>query len=191
VDGASITTIDRAGMRALVGASDDRYRSLDDLELALGEGPCAERFDTGAAVLVPDLTEGHGRWSVFAGEAIGRGVRAVFAVPVGADAVMVLYRGEPGMLSDQELIDTYLLASVAAEIPAQSAVGLDWPHRSVPSDHNARIYVASGVVAEHHGVHPDVAIKQLRAYAYSHGRSLHEVANEVVEGLNRLDDPLP
>lgn len=185
-DSASVTIFDDSGFQALLGCSDQRSQELVELESTLGQGPCRERFETGAAVLIADLGADGSAWPAYAAEALRQRVRALFAIPVGPDAVMALYRDTPGMITNRQLADTHLLVSAAAELPAHDMTALDWPEAKRPRDRHAKIYTASRAVAEQLGLQPDQALSLLREYATTHDRALYDVANEVLFGFLQL-----
>src|SRR4029079_2577806 len=75
-----VTMVTRGGQSVTAHASDERARSVEDLQHTLGEGPGVAASESGAAVLVPDLRNGadhgHSRWPVFTRDAVDLGVLA-------------------------------------------------------------------------------------------------------------------
>ncbi|MEV5463642.1 GAF domain-containing protein, partial [Streptomyces cellulosae] len=90
VTGASVS-LRSEGMPVQLGASSVEAARLAHIQATLGDGPCQSALQDGAPVLACDLTTGPdaGRWPVFAQQATAAGVRAVYAVPLGNDAVCV------------------------------------------------------------------------------------------------------
>jgi GAF domain-containing protein len=102
------------------GAESTRVAVVQDLQLALGEGPCVDAWMSGEVVLEPDLADpAVVRWLAFAQAGVEAGVRAVFAVPLRLGAagigVLVLYRDCVGVLSADELAYGLVLADVALQ----------------------------------------------------------------------------
>jgi hypothetical protein len=65
---------------------------IEQLQYALGEGPCIDAYHQDRPVLEPDLAEPtRPRWLAFTGPAIEAGVRAIFGFPlqVGAGRIVV------------------------------------------------------------------------------------------------------
>ncbi|WP_445524675.1 GAF domain-containing protein [Streptomyces cyslabdanicus] len=79
------------GMPVRMGASDAAAARLAEIQATLGDGPSLYAAQAGAPVLASDLTADRAarRWPVFAQQAAEAGVRAVYSVPLGDDAVCV------------------------------------------------------------------------------------------------------
>ena len=191
VTGAGIAMLTEVGHRGVVCATDDVSATIEDLQLTLGEGPCVDASVSGTPVLLADLGGSSDvaveRWPAFMEGAVGAGVRAVFALPLRIGAISVgvldLYRDRPGELSAQEL---------AAALMAADAAALALLHLNVDDadaftdDHAARasyqmqVHQATGMVLAQTGVTIDQAFLMLRARAFADGRSLADVAADVV-----------
>ena len=172
----------------LAGAG--RHSSMiTDLQFELGEGPCLEAFASGTPVLLPDLGDGAARWPVFAAAAAAPGVRAEFCFPLGVGAncigVFDLCRDEPGMLSDEQLAD----ALVAADIARDALLYLPDPpgHPGVAALLDMAgmdrivVHQATGMIAAQLDATPVDALARLRATAFQSGRSIYDIAQDVVE----------
>jgi hypothetical protein len=197
--GAGLTVMTDGGVRGVAAASDAASERIDELEFALGEGPCMEAFASRRPVLEADLAGGGmARWPLYAPAAHDHGVRAAFAFPLQIGAarlgVLDLHRTLPGPLSGQELAQALSFAHVAttllldAQEDAQEGAadhGLD-----EALAYRFELHQAQGMVMVQLGVSLAAALAVLRAYAYSHDRSLPVVACDVVAGALRLDrDP--
>jgi hypothetical protein len=178
---------------------------LSELQLTLGEGPCQDVLASAAPVLAADLGDAEfiRRWPAFTPEARGQGAAAIFAFPliVGAirAGVMALYRGSAGPLSRGQLGDLLILADAATLLLLDAADG----DRAVydgygdggwldgqPPDlalHRAVVDQATGMLTVQLGVPIAEAFARLRAYAYSEGRRLADVAGDIVARRLRLD----
>jgi hypothetical protein len=208
VSGAGLIAMTQAGTVHVICVTDAASERLADIELTLGEGPCADTAAFGGPVLASDLADDDimSRWPVFSPAAREAGVAAVFAFPLQIGAiragVLELYRRKPGPLSTRALGDALLFADTATLLlldgqgsasgsasgsagdadggtgPGGLPIGL-WRRR-------AEIDQATGMLTEQLGVRIDEAFIRLRAHAYAHDRRLAEVAREIVTGRLRL-----
>jgi GAF domain-containing protein len=198
--GAGLSVMTDGGVRGLAAASDGSSERIDELEFALGEGPCLEAFVSRRPVLEPDLADGGmSRWPLYAAAAYNEGLRAAFAFPLQIGAarlgVLDLHRREPGPLSAEELTQALSFADVATTLllnaqkeapPGAAADGLDEAMAS-----HYQLHQAQGMVMVQVGVSLAAALALLRAYAYSHDCHLDDVARDVVTRSLRLDEDPP
>jgi len=163
--------------------------TITELQFQLGEGPCLEACASGVPVLLPDLAvDGAARWPVFT-VAAPPGVRAEFCFPLGVETrcigVFDLYRDEPGMLSDDHLAD----ARVAADIARDALLYLQEPPGhpglaallEVVGMDRIVVHQATGMIAAQLDETPPAALARLRAAAFESGRSIYDIAQDVVE----------
>lgn len=195
--GAGLSVMTDGGVRGLAAASDAASERIDELEFALGEGPCLEAFVSRRPVLEADLAGGGmTRWPLYAAAARNEGVRAAFAFPLQIGAtrlgVLDLQRTAAGPLSSDELTRALSFADVATTMllngqddapPGATADGLD-----EALSYHYQLHQAQGMVMVQVGVSLAAALALLRAYAYSHDRQLDEVARDVVARNLRLDE---
>ncbi|MFJ1651863.1 GAF and ANTAR domain-containing protein [Streptomyces sp. NPDC088337] len=205
VTGASVS-LRGNGMPVRMGASDPAAARLAEIQATLGDGPSLYAAQAGAPVLASDLTAGRDarRWPVFAQQAAEAGVRAVYSVPLGDDAVCVgtldLYGDAPHELSGRELHTARLVAGVmtlalmslpldeddeAAE-DDDAAVEASW--LSVVAAEQDEVYQAIGMIMAQLGVGADEALALLRAHAFAEGRTALDVAHEVITHRMRFDE---
>ena len=168
---------------------------ITDLQFELGEGPCLEAFASGSPVLLPDLADGAARWPVFTAAAARPGARAEFCFPLGVGGTCIgvfdLYRGAPGMLSEDQLAD----ALVAADIARDALLYLQDPpgHPGVAALLDMAgmdrivVHQATGMIAVQLDATPADALARLRAAAFQSGRSIYDIAQDVVERRVRFD----
>jgi hypothetical protein len=189
----------------VIFVTDPVCERLSELQLTLGEGPCHDVLASASPVLAGDLgdTDSSRRWPAFTPEALGQGAGAMFAFPliVGAirAGVMALYRGSAGPLTRGQLGDLLILADAATLLlldavdgdPAAAGGYGDggWQDGQPPdlALHRAVIDQATGMLTEQLGVPVAEAFARLRAYAYSAGRRLADVASDIVARRLRLD----
>jgi hypothetical protein len=201
VTGAAISVMTAGGHRGVLFATDDIARSLEDVTFTLGEGPGTAAFETGRAVLVPDLDDPGGqltgKWPAFAGRAGELGVRAVFAFPVQLGAAslgaLTAYRLKPGILDGDDLATAVRLADQAAVAVLDIIVGVGDHGSSDPSDptaaefYRSEVYQAAGMITVQLGVTIEVAMMRLRSHAFVTDRSIADVARDIVRRVLRLE----
>ena len=201
VDGAAVSVMVEPGQREVVYASDPVSSALAELQFSLGEGPCFEAYVIGGPVLVPDLAAGlPPAWPMFAAEAAGYPVAALFTFPVQIGAVRVAtldtYRATPGSLSAEELSIALQVADIAALALSGLLSGgvhwLDGDGRWMEGSgmRHREVHQATGILIAQLDLPASAALARLRAYAFGHGRPLLQVAADIVAGRLRLDgDP--
>jgi hypothetical protein len=201
--GASITMMDGGQGQEPVCATDSGAARIDELQFSLGDGPCVEAFTTGRAVLVPDITDpAEGRWPVFAAAAADTGARGMFVFPlhVGAAKIGVLdcYRDAPGSLSDHDLSGALRAADAAIwtllDRVDGRTTGEGDPNGSAADEQldgstlaRAEVHQATGMLIAQAALDATTALALLRGVAFSAGRSIADVAGEVVARRLRLD----
>jgi len=177
--------------------TDQVSATVEDLQFALGEGPCLDAHLDDRPVLEPDLAApARLRWPAFTAPAVEAGVRAVFGFPLQLGAVRLgalnLYRDRPGPLSDDQHADTLMLAGLAAHAVILTQAGAP-PGRladelAATADFHIVVHQASGMVSVQLGVDVSEALVRLRAYAFGHELVLRDVAHDVVARRLRFTD---
>ena len=194
--GAGIMLMSDDVPRGAVCTTDDVSALIEDLQFALGEGPCVDAFRNDAPVMAPDLAgSADPRWLAFAGPAVEAGARAVFGFPLQLGAVRLgalnLYRSRPGPLTDDQHADALVMAEVATQAllvmqadarPGRLAAALE-----AGSDFQHVVHQASGMVSAQLDISVGQALIRLRAHAFGNDRSLTEVAQDVVARRLRFD----
>lgn len=193
VDGASISVMGTAGRQTTIAATDSLAARLEELQFDLAEGPHWQAIAENRAVLAADLDSSDGdAWPVFAAAAVRAGGRAAFSFPLRLGAVVIgtvdLYRMRPGEL-DRPSVET---AQMLAEAATMAAAGLAIrsarePEQAEPDAPALRreVHQAVGMIIVQLDVPATDAFARLRAHAFAAGRSVHDVALDVVGG--RLD----
>jgi hypothetical protein len=133
------------------------------------------------------------RWPVFADAALEAGARAVFALPLQIGAispgVLGLYADVPTVLDAEELADALAFADLATLLLLDARIDETGAQAGAPSpDHGfedlggyrAEIDQAGGILTVQLELGIDEAFVRLRAYAYTQGRRLADVATDVV-----------
>jgi GAF domain len=201
---AEVTAVSGAGVMLMPGdtaqgslcTTDEVSALIEQLQFALGEGPCLDAFHHDRPVLEPDLVHPvTARWLAFSSPAIEAGVRGIFGFPLRVGAVRLgalnLYCDQPTMLTDEQHADALVMADVVAQVvlalqadapPGKLAVALE-----TGADFQYVVHQASGMVAAQLDVSVGHALIQLKAYAFGNGRPLDEVAEDVVSRKLRFD----
>jgi hypothetical protein len=168
---------------------------IEQLQYALGEGPCVDAYRQDWPVLEPDLANPDTtRWPAFAPPAVEAGVRAVFGFPLQVGAARLgalnLCRDRPGPLSDDQHADALVMAGIAARtvlvLQAGAPPGELAAELEEGSDFHYAVHQAAGMVAAQLDVSVAQALVRLRAYAFGNDRPLTEVAKDVVGGTLRF-----
>ncbi len=190
-DGASVALSSNGQGLSPVWASDPTAQALEEGQITLGEGPCLDAVATGLPVLVEDLRSPRGTplaWPAFVRDVTALEVRGVFAFPLQMGAIALgsleLYRREAGDLSAPELAAALnsadLLCGVLLGLGASPDASDVVPH------YRLVVHQAAGMITVQLDVAIDEAMMRLRARAYSEGRSINEVAADVVGGSLRF-----
>lgn len=197
ISGASVSVLSGQIGQATLCSSSTIAARLDELQFDLGEGPCWEALATRKPVLTSDLQSGsHGAWPVFAEAArsdrIAANVGSMFAFPLVVGSLEIgaidLYTLQPGELSQAEVSDASALAGIAAwqvlrrilDDQADELANVDTSYTS-----RREVHQATGMVLVQLGVSAADAELLLRAHAFANGRSVSDVAMDVV--ARRLD----
>ncbi len=197
VAGAAVSVMTAGGHRGTVYASDVVAAVLEDLHFGLGEGPGVDAFRDREPVLVADLADADGaasaRWPAFTPAALKAGVHAVYVIPllIGAAelGVLVLYREVAGGLDGPQraravrLADaaTFALLDLHGGVSARRSDDVNGDLWGVDGAFfRAEVYQAAGMVMVQLGVSIEAALARLRGYAFADGRSVLEVARDIV-----------
>jgi GAF domain-containing protein/ANTAR domain-containing protein len=194
--GAALMTVDGPS-GVVLAATGERARQLEELQFALGEGPCVEASGGGRPVLEPDLvTAGSPRWPRFGAAVLEAGVRAVFAFPLRVGGIRVgvldLHRDTPGPLSTPDLVEALAFADAATVVVLhlQDHDGDDGAGSPLtgPIDGRAEVHQATGMITIQLGISLAEALLRIRAHAYASGRTVSAVAADVVSRRLRFVD---
>lgn len=193
ITGAAISTIGVPFGSETVCASDARAARLDELQFDLGEGPSWDSLSTRNPVLVSDIrSAARPAWPALL-KAIGDlEVRAVYAFPMVVGSLNIgavdLYSMNPGGLTEAQVLDAVTLAGVAARQVLRRALSAQ-AQQSNPGDddgHSRRVvHQATGIVLAQLDVSATDALLIIHGHAFSNGRTVKDVAADVV--TRRLD----
>lgn len=197
LSGAGITVMAGDVNQGSLGASDDVSRVIEELQFALGEGPCIDAHLYERPVLEPDLlAPARARWPAFSPLVLDAGGRAVFAFPLRLGAVRLgaldLYRDRPGRLTDDQHADALVMADVVTEtvllMQSQAPAGLLAAALADGADLHSVVHQATGMVAAQLDVSVGEALIRLKGFAFGNGRVLEDVARDVLARDIRFGD---
>lgn len=195
-DGLALTVSLPGTLRAVIGASSDTARLLEQAQLTVAEGPCTVAAWSGKPVFCADLADpAETRWSMLVRYVAELPVRAVTAVPLvlngglsGGRTMGSLdaYSTRPHGLDHLDLDRLVGLSAVlsaaalrlrAPEAEAAGEAGKPWEG----------VHQATGMVIAALGLTALDALDRLRARAFCEGRLLTEIAADVVSGAQPAD----
>jgi GAF domain-containing protein len=192
VDGTGLTLTSEDGQPRWVAVSDAAMQLLEEVQHDFGEGPCLAAFADDRVVAVQDLRS-ELVWDRIAVVVRQLQVRGVLSVPVRlADqpvGTLNVYATQPRAWSPAEVQALGAFAIVTAEL-VRAAVELANHQVEVAQLRQAltsRVWIeqAKGMVAATQGVTLDQAFQQIRGRARSSSRKLAEVAQEVIQEVQR------
>ncbi len=131
-------------------------------------------------------SDGAGRWPAFAAAA---GDLHAFPARIGAIRVggLLVHHDRADALDHERLTDARVFAEVCSTLMVDNQAGLDsdavavtgWPTRAV-------VHQATGMLSVQLATSLPSALARLRAYAWTEGKLLEDVARDVVERRLRL-----
>ncbi len=187
--GAGITLLGSGTDRGPMCSSDETTRELEELQFTLGQGPCADVFDTGRPVLEPDLVGRPAtRWTVFAGPAMDAGVVSVFSFPLQVGAArlgaLTFYQDRARALTSDDHADAVVLSEVVTRtilaLQAELSADAFLAGLAEEGSYHAVVHQASGMVSAQLEVSVAEALVRLRAHAFAVGTTVSDVAEDVV-----------
>jgi hypothetical protein len=198
VAGASLSVMSGAVGQSTVSSSNAVAARLDELQFDLGEGPCWQALSTRRPALTSNLhSSDTNAWPVFAhavrSDRVASDVSAIFAFPLTVGSLDIgavdLYSTTPVDLTREQIAGATSLAEVAAwqvlrrvlSEQDMDAIG----ELSTARSSRREVHQATGMVLAQLSVSAEDAALLLRAHAFASGRSVREVATDVVE--RRLD----
>ncbi|MEL4317470.1 GAF and ANTAR domain-containing protein [Leifsonia sp. YIM 134122] len=198
IDGASVSVVTLAGSHSTVSSSDALATLLEQLQYDLGEGPHYRALEMRRPVLVPDVrVADHSEWPMFGHALVQTEARAVFSFPlrIGAATVGVvdLYRLSPGELSNLDVTRAAAIAgAVAGKAAAYGAADAEGDGRhdsALVAGTRRHVHQATGMMSVQLDTTVTDAFSRLRGHAYATGRSVDEVASDVVARVLDFSEP--
>jgi GAF domain/ANTAR domain len=197
LSGCALVLMSREESASVLAGVGQHARTVAGLQMELGEGPCLHAHAAGIPVLLPDLAaENANRWPAFAAAALAAGVHAEFSLPLtagtGGIGTFDLCRDRPGMLSDEHLADALVVADIARDALlyqpyATGSLSLEGLLATAGTDRIV-IHQATGMIAAQLDDTVANALARLRAAAFASGRSMYDIARDVIERRVRFDE---
>jgi hypothetical protein len=192
VDGAGISVADPNGQRIPLGASSPTAALAERLQFTAGVGPCTAAQVSREPVFA-DLGELYRRWPAFADILVaGTPYRAIVALPlseaiVGLGAVNLYFERE----EDVPALDVFEALAVGGLVTSalgEAAVWSDWSAERGPdwlhgpaATSRAAVWEAIGKVSLALQVQAPTALEFMRRAARSEGRTVDEVAADLLD----------
>jgi GAF domain-containing protein len=190
MSGAVISTLGDPLGSQTVCASDPVAARIDEIQIDLGEGPSWSAMRSRQPVLEDDRQRRSGDWPA-AHEALERlPIGALFAFPLHVGDLdlgsLDLYSTTRTRLTRAQIDDVAALASIVARQVLRRALAHladsgDWEDPTDGRYSRREVHQATGMVAAELGVDVDEALIVLRAHAFACGRTVRDVAHDVVE----------
>lgn len=187
-DGAGLTMLDAERPQTVV-ASAEFVHAVDDVQYALGEGPCLLAVETGRTQTSGSLG-GEARWPHF-GPRVGRmGVHSVLSLPLLLEPDQVVgalnVYAHPKDAFDSDAIRIGELYARPAAVAVHNAQALEQSQRLAAQlgdalTSRAVIDQALGIIMSRTGTDPDQAFDKLRVMSQSQHRKAADVAVILVD----------
>jgi GAF domain-containing protein len=200
VDGVGISSLVDE-LRLPLGASTAAAERAEELQSTLGDGPCLAAAQT-RTTCAADLADLLRRWPLY-GEELTRRTpyRSAASIPLRVPdgqvfAALDLYAEEPHIAAQMDLdeVDREIGASLGALLDLAMHPVRTGDDEALPEwyeDATARrqdVWVAIGMIMGRQHQPSGDALSVLRGYAYSHDRSLDDVAEDMVQGRLKVHD---
>jgi hypothetical protein len=191
VGGAAVSVLAGSSGQSTVCSTSATASRLDELQFDLGEGPCWDALATRRPVFADDFRAGGSEeWPLFGNavrdDALGEDVGALYAFPLYVGSLDIgaidLYSLTATTLDTEEIEFATELASITSwqvlrRVLGDSAVD----DAEGPATVNRReVHQATGMILAQLDVTAAEASLLLRAHAFAMGRTVAEVANDVV-----------
>jgi GAF domain-containing protein len=195
VAGAGIMVEDDESNLRFMSTSDDTLRTIEQLQIELGEGPCLMAYQKAEQVIAADLSDDP-RFPRFGILAVAAGLRAVYSFPMIQEGqpigAMNLYRSSPGPLTTEQASIGQMFADVAAAFIVHAR---EDDHRAllnrqlqIALDSRIVIEQAKGFVRARRNVDATCAFEALRRYARNNSTRLVDIASQVLDGELSVDE---
>jgi hypothetical protein len=187
VDGGAVSTLGDLLGAETISATSDLAARLDEVQFDLGEGPCWDALARRRPVLEPDFAHRAGNeWPHFTEQVKSHRIGALFAFPLTVGPMQIgaidFYTAGAGALTAEQIAETSLLAAVISRVVLRRAIRLSERELTLPETEHSRrvIHQATGIIIAQLRLPPEDALLILRGRAFASGRSMMEIATDVV-----------
>lgn len=197
VEGAGLMLVDDGSTLRYVAATDGRSAALEAAQAETGEGPCVESLLGGHVVSSEDLVADD-RWPRLSSAVSGLGIGSLLGVPVHVGRTSVgslnVYRNVTGPWDDDDVAALEAFAIVLEEL-LRHALTAQHRHQLAEQLDRAltnRVVIerAVGVIMAAERTDPVRAFNVLRDRARSERRKVSDVAEEILDSVQRPGEPL-
>ena len=196
VDAAGLSVANGEAGRVPLGASSGTADLAERLQFTAGDGPCeaAQRDQEPVFAAATDLER---RWPAFARLLAQRTpYRAVVALPIGetlaGPGALDLFFADETAVLDLDVFEAMSVSDLAGAALGDATLWAPWSPRGGPAwlhgptaERRGLVWTAIGRVAMARGLTAPVALDELRSAARAAGRTVDDVAEDVVAG--RID----
>ncbi|SOE01387.1 ANTAR domain-containing protein [Blastococcus haudaquaticus] len=202
VAGAGLSFLDGAQQRVPLGASSEEAAVAERLQFTVGAGPCMTAQETRQPVFAVAEDLRH-RWPVFTDLLVGAtSYRAVVALPLqpalaGAGAIDLYFR-RSGEVTRLDVFEAMAVGELVSSVLSEAAVWSSWSPTEGPEwlqgpapRRRAAVWEAMGKVGVELGIDAPDALQLMRAAAFGSGRTIEDVAADLLSGPMRAQDLLP
>lgn len=198
--GAGISLIDQ-DFRVPLGGSDEVAGYAERLQFTLGEGPCLEAYESTDPVSVSEQ-EILARWPLLYADLVANTpYRAIISLPLlrsepGHGGAIDLYLSDPEQAAAVVPEDARVVSETVGALLSLSAatatqiLGPAWLDGDA-ARRRKKVWVAIGIISVQCDTGAPDALALLRGFAYQHGRSLDDLAQDIVEGAVTADQLRP
>ena len=199
VDAASLSLVDPSGERVPLGASRPDAETAERLQFTVGAGPCMAAQQTRQPVFAveEDLRR---RWPAFADLLFGatpfHGVVALPLQPaLAGPGAIDLFFEDAGAVTDLDVFEAMAVGELVTSELSDAAVwstwrqdeGPEWLHGPAPR-RRAAVWEAMGKVGIELEMGAPAALALMRGAAYAAGRTVDDVAEDLLSGRLRPSD---
>jgi hypothetical protein len=199
VDGASLSLVDSSGERVPLGASREDAQTAERLQFTVGAGPCMAAQETRQPVFAveEDLQR---RWPAFADllfeQTPFRGVVALPLQPaLAGPGAIDLFFEDADDVTTLDVFEAMAVGELVTSALSDAAVwstwspdeGPGWLHGPAPR-RRAAVWEAMGKVGIELDVAVATALDLMRSAAYAAGRTVDDVAEDLLSGRLRPAD---
>ena len=201
IDAAAISLVFDGANIGTLGASGAKARLYDEEQFTHGEGPCLDAVASRAPVMVVDLADSTEiRWPAYGPAMLTHHIRGVYAMPVVVAGEYVgaldLFTARPQALGYEQMASVAVAAELA-QMPLLDLLEKDMHAAATDPGSDAWIELnnltrsevsqATGMVMAQLALPAPAALARLRAHAYATGRTVTNVARDIIERRLRLE----
>ena len=188
VAGVAITSAVASGAPLTAGSSTALAAQVDEVQYAIGIGPCLDALREGRETYVPDLAADP-RWGRYGTEAAALGVRSSHSVPVldgraeVVGVVKVYSTAVDGLDEAQRRVTHEFGLEVAGGVGLANtlvATAQELEDRIDAMDTRRTIDLATGLLMGRLGCTPEEAFHLLRRESQNHNVKVHDVAADLL-----------